>query len=449
MAPRGIGTRDTPVAARIPRLRPRTLAHAPAPARAPRLHPGQLASHRWLMAGWAAVVGIGLALELAVEDRWGSFAGAIVVLAVLLLAAAIGYAALTRRESSVMAGAVLDSLRAARKSALEIARATLSASDRDTADHSDEVAQLCGALCDEFAIEGEDRETVLLAARLHDVGKVAVPPEILNKPGPLDASEWEVIRQHTVVGERILRSVPELGDAAPIVRHSHERWDGNGYPDGLAREEIPLGSRVVLCADAFHAIRSDRPYRRGRSPIEAMEELHANAGTQFDPRVVKAMEALSSRLRRRAVAGIPLSKRTIALLLGGVMALVGTAFATGILPIPKPIAQQLSAPHSRPADSRTAGDPAGAGKERAGAARHPARKASRSARRHQGHRTRGSAAGTSASPSGPSGGSASPGASKGGGPDFPTPVRAHGNPTQANGVARGRPATVVPRGNGR
>jgi HD-GYP domain-containing protein (c-di-GMP phosphodiesterase class II) len=111
----------------------------------------------------------------------------------------------------------------------------------------------------------------------------------------LDPIEWVAIRRHTIVGEQILVSVPELRGAARLVRHSHERWDGFGYPDGLSGEEIPLGSRIISCADAFAVIRSDRAYRPGSSTAEALAEIHACAGTQFDPAVVEALEALAGR----------------------------------------------------------------------------------------------------------------------------------------------------------
>src|SRR3954454_7443041 len=169
-----------------------------------------------------------------------------------------------------------DSVVAARRAALAMATAALDARDPDTAEHSDEVVMLCDALADRLGISGMEREHLLPAARLHDVGKVAVPNEVLAKPGPLDESEWAVMRRHTITVERILRSVPELAPVAPLVRSAHEHYDGNGYPDGLAGDEIPLGSRVILCADAFHAIRSDRPYRAGRSTDVAVGELETH-----------------------------------------------------------------------------------------------------------------------------------------------------------------------------
>jgi HD-GYP domain-containing protein (c-di-GMP phosphodiesterase class II) len=133
------------------------------------------------------------------------------------------------------------------------------------------------------------------------VGKVAIPHEILNKRGPLDQSEWKVMREHPVIGERILLRTPELAAIAPLVRHEHERWDGDGYPDGLAGEAIPVGSRIILACDAYNAMITARPYRDPMSHEDALAELHRAAGTQFDPRVVEALvEELAKRGARVA-----------------------------------------------------------------------------------------------------------------------------------------------------
>src|SRR3954465_3983667 len=219
----------------------------------------------------------------------------------------------------------------ARRGALELARATLAAQHGLTAGDSDEVGLLCEEIADELGIDGWQRSNLLAAAQLHDIGKVAVPDEVLDKPGPLDDDEWQLVREHTPVGERIVMAVPELDEVARIVRHSHEHWDGSGYPDGLGGEEIPLASRVVLCVDAFHAVRSDRPYRQGRSARETMAELRAHAGTQFDPAVVAALEAAAERVRNGGAVrfGAPQallrSRRVAALLLALVVG--GSAFA--------------------------------------------------------------------------------------------------------------------------
>ena len=129
------------------------------------------------------------------------------------------------------------------------------------------------------------------AAQLHDVGKLDVPDEILHKPGPLDEREWDFVRQHTIVGERILRASPALRSVASFVRSSHENWDGSGYPDGIASEEIPLASRIIRACNAYVAMTSERPYRAALSSKDALNELMRLAGTEFDPAVVRVLVA--------------------------------------------------------------------------------------------------------------------------------------------------------------
>lgn len=128
---------------------------------------------------------------------------------------------------------------------------------------------------------------------LHDVGKIRIPNEIINKPGPLTVEERGIMNAHTIEGEKMLEQVGGLlGEVGRLVRSCHEHYDGSGYPDGVAGDEIPLVARIVCCCDAFHAMTSDRPYRKAL-PIEvALAELHANRGTQFDPRVVDALVAV-------------------------------------------------------------------------------------------------------------------------------------------------------------
>ena len=217
----------------------------------------------------------------------------------------------------------------ARRAALAMAVASLQARDRATAAHSDDVVTLCESIGERLGLSDEQLERLAAAAQLHDVGKLAMPTEILNKPGPLDDDEWSVIREHTVIGERMLRAVPEMGAVANMVRHSHESWDGTGYPDGLAGDEIPLASRVILCADAFHAIRSDRPYRPGCSADEALSEVRSCAGKQFDPRVVDALVAVARDVRRATRMGtaLPRPRRLAALLAALAVGGGGTAFA--------------------------------------------------------------------------------------------------------------------------
>ncbi len=140
-----------------------------------------------------------------------------------------------------------------------------------------------------LGLSGEELADVSRAAQLHDVGKVAIPDAILQKHEPLDAEEWDFIRSHTIVGARILGAAPALETVAKIVRASHERYDGAGYPDRLAGEAIPLGARIVSACDAYNSMISNRPYGRTLSSEEALEELRRCAGEQFDPIVIDAV----------------------------------------------------------------------------------------------------------------------------------------------------------------
>jgi len=154
--------------------------------------------------------------------------------------------------------------------------------------HIADVARLAEAVATRLGLPVDHVERVRHAAELHDIGKVAIPDAILHKPGPLDAHEWEFIRSHTVIGERIIAAAPDLEGVAVLVRSSHERFDGAGYPDGLGGTEIPLGARIVAVCDAFDAMVTNRSYRRGVAAEAAIAELRRCAGTQFDPVVVEA-----------------------------------------------------------------------------------------------------------------------------------------------------------------
>jgi diguanylate cyclase (GGDEF)-like protein len=167
--------------------------------------------------------------------------------------------------------------------------AAIEARDHYTQGHSDEVVRLARGVAMLLGLTADAVERVGHGALLHDVGKLAIPPTILHKGGALDDAEWSVMAEHPVIGEGILRRLPQLAPLAPIVRHEHEHWDGSGYPDGLSGAQIPVGSRIILACDAYAAMTTERPYRSALSEADAMAELRARAGTQFDPQVVDAL----------------------------------------------------------------------------------------------------------------------------------------------------------------
>lgn len=152
--------------------------------------------------------------------------------------------------------------------------------------HTMQVAALARLTAEEMGVEKHEAERVELAAELHDIGKVAIPDSILEKPGPLNDQEWEFMRRHTEVGERIVIAAPSIAHTAGLVRSSHERWDGTGYPDKLAAADIPLGARIIAVCEAFHTMTSDRPCGEPRSITGAVAEIRGCSGTQFDPAVV-------------------------------------------------------------------------------------------------------------------------------------------------------------------
>jgi len=164
------------------------------------------------------------------------------------------------------------------------------ADDAYTGSHSRGVVDLSLAVSDRLGLDSRQRRNVEFAALLHDVGKIAVPKEIVNKPGPLDDAEWEVMHRHTIEGEKMLNRVGGvLAEVGRIVRSSHEHYDGSGYPDGLAGDEIPIEARIVTCCDAFSAMTTTRSYRKAMLLEDAIRELRACAGSQFDPNVVAAL----------------------------------------------------------------------------------------------------------------------------------------------------------------
>ena len=177
----------------------------------------------------------------------------------------------------------------AQAAVVEALAGTLLARDRYTGEHSESVVELARGVAKQLGMSAREIETVAAAAHLHDIGKVAIPDRVLNKPGLLDDTEWDLMREHPVIGERILRAIPGMGPVARIVRHEHEHWNGAGYPDNLLGDEIPLGSRIILACDAYSAMTTDRPYRSARPHSAAIGELARCAGTQFDPKVTEAL----------------------------------------------------------------------------------------------------------------------------------------------------------------
>ena len=157
--------------------------------------------------------------------------------------------------------------------------------------HMLEVGELSRNVARRLGLDAETVELTLRTGELHDVGKIAIPDGILSKPGPLSDSEWAFVRNHTLIGERVLNAAPALQPVAKLVRSTHERYDGAGYPDGLSGEQIPLPSRIVFACDAFHAMISGRPYATEMSEGDARTELGRCAGSQFDPRVIDALLA--------------------------------------------------------------------------------------------------------------------------------------------------------------
>jgi len=205
-------------------------------------------------------------------------------------------------EMSDLAAAALDHASSREESRNDVSAhvsalaAAMDLRDRRTAAHSEDVVLLARVVGEMLQLEQAALLELEFAARLHDVGKIRVPDDVLNKPGPLDPEERQVMRCHSAWGAETLSGVPGLEVVATIVRFHHERWDGRGYPDGVAGACIPLASRIIAVCDAFGAMTCDRPYRIGIPVADALSELRAGAGTQFDPAVVDAFcEAVSTQ----------------------------------------------------------------------------------------------------------------------------------------------------------
>jgi HD-GYP domain-containing protein (c-di-GMP phosphodiesterase class II) len=231
----------------------------------------------------AALAPVGLVVAIAAGGRvW-------VVLTVLPLVVLLQVFA---RERQVRIDHALELGHAYRGTAMLLGE-VIEADDEYTGAHSRDVVALVLEVADRLGLDARRRQRAEFAALLHDVGKVKIPPEIINKPGPLDNTERALMNTHTIVGQTMLERIGGLlGDVGGIVRSCHERWDGAGYPDGLAGEAIPFEARIVCACDAWSAMTTDRSYRKALPTELALAELHACAGTQFDPRVVEALVAV-------------------------------------------------------------------------------------------------------------------------------------------------------------
>ena len=259
----------------------------------------QLRAMVWVYAIDAGLAPIGLAVAFAAQpSTYG------VVLALPL----VGLLSVFARERRVRIDHELE-LRDAYRGTAFLLGDVVEADDEYTGVHSREVVDLTLSVVDQLGLSAQERRDAEFAALLHDVGKVRVPKSIINKPGPLTPEERKVMEKHTVDGERLLLRVGGLlGEIGRVVRSCHERYDGRGYPDGLAGEDIPLLARIVSCCDAFNAMTSDRSYRKALPQETAIAELRAGSGTQFDPRVV---DALVGALEAQAVAARPNTELSI------------------------------------------------------------------------------------------------------------------------------------------
>jgi putative nucleotidyltransferase with HDIG domain len=229
---------------------------------------------------------IGLLAAIAAQDQ---------PLAFLLVLPLAGLLRIFARERSARIDQAIELSAAYRGTAFLLGEVIVH-DDEYTGEHSYGVISLSLEIAGELGLDEDERRLVEFGALLHDVGKISLPKEILNKAGPLSDDEWVVMRQHTIAGQRMLDKVGGgMTDVGQIVRSSHEHWDGGGYPDGKCGEDVPMPARIVAVADAFNAIITTRPYRRAQSPQAAVKELRRCAGTQFDPQVVDALVAVLAR----------------------------------------------------------------------------------------------------------------------------------------------------------
>ncbi len=234
----------------------------------------------WVYVVDAGLSGVGWAIGLAALGR---------PLVILVLIPLLGLLSTLARERSKRLEAMIELSNAYRGTALVLGD-VVEADDGYTGEHCKSVVALAASVGERLGLEPERRRNLEFAALLHDVGKIAVPKEIINKPGRLSAEEWTIIKTHTVEGQKMLDRVGGfMREVGAIVRSHHERWDGGGYPDGLSGEAVPLEARIIACCDTWNAMRTNRSYRQALPEDLALAELNANAGTQFDPQVVGAL----------------------------------------------------------------------------------------------------------------------------------------------------------------
>ena len=247
----------------------------------------------WVYGIDAALSGVGLVVAKEIRAT---------ALAPLALVPLLGLLAVFAHERRRRLESMLELSSAYRGTALVLGD-VIEADDGYTAEHCKSVVTLTVEVAEKLGLGPEARRNLEFAALLHDVGKIAIPKEIVNKPGKLDPHEWTVIKTHTLEGQKMLDRVGGfMREVGKIVRSHHERWDGAGYPDGLAGEQIPLEARIITCCDTWNAMRTDRPYRSALAHDVAVAELVANAGTQLDPKIVAAVleiVALREPSRRR------------------------------------------------------------------------------------------------------------------------------------------------------
>ena len=240
----------------------------------------QLADAEWIYAVDALLSPIGLLAALAEPDYGYVF---------LLLLPLVALLAIFSGERRAGVNSALE-LNNAYRGATALLADVIEHDDHYTGQHVRDVVSLSIRVAEEMELDPRQRRNIEFAALLHDVGKLAISKEIINKQGPLTSGEWALVKTHTVTGEKMLAKVGGLfDDVARIVRASHERWDGRGYPDGLQGGEIPVEARVVSCCDAWNAMTTDRPYRSALSVDEALDELRVSAGSQFDPAVARVV----------------------------------------------------------------------------------------------------------------------------------------------------------------